>query len=145
MACFAVLLLACGPKPPADPVERLLFDLARAAMSQDTEAFGTHLASGFVGEGGWTKADTLSELRRYFTLYQSVDVGTAGLEVDRSGAAPVARFRASFAGRPKDIKGLAGVLPESARFQFELTLVEEAGMLRAARASWRQIEAQQSP
>jgi len=140
-----VLLLACGPKPPADPVERLLFDLSRAAMAQDAEAFGQHLAAGFVGEGGWTKADALNELRRYFTLYQSLEVGTAGIEVDRSAAAPSVRFRASIAGKPKDIKGLAGMLPETARFQFELGLIEEAGAVNVARASWRQIDAAPAP
>jgi len=79
-------------------------------------------------------------LRRYFSLYTSVVVGTAGLEVDHSGPAPVARFRASFAAKPKQVRGLAGLLPETARFRFELTLVEEAGKLRVARAAWHRLE-----
>lgn len=73
-------------------------------------------------------------------LYKSVEVGTAGLEVDLSAAAPVARFRASFSGKPKDIQGLAGVLPDAARFRFELTLVDEGGVLKVAKASWQRIE-----
>lgn len=133
--------LACGPKPPTDPVELLVFDLAQAAMAQDADAFGSHLAAGFTGEGGLSRGDALAELRRYFALYKSVEIGTAGLQVDRSESATLARFRASFAGKPKDIQGLAGMLPETARFQFELVLQDEAGVLKVARAAWQRIEA----
>ncbi len=73
-------------------------------------------------------------------LYKSVEVGTAGLEVDRSGSSPVARFRASFAGKPREIRGLAGMLPDAARFRFELTLVDEGGALKVAKAAWQRIE-----
>jgi hypothetical protein len=137
----AAFAFACGPKPPSDPVERLVFDLAQAAMAQDADRFGSHLGQGFTGEGGLGRAEALAELRRYFTLYKSVEIGTAGLTVDRSGAAPLARFRASFAGKPKDIQGLAGLLPETARFQFELTLLDEGGALKVARAAWQRVEA----
>lgn len=139
-AAVGLAALACGSKPPSDPVERLVFDLSQAAMAQDADAFGAQLAAGFVGEGGLSRPDALNELRRYFPLYKSVEIGTAGLEVDRSGPAPVARFRASFAGKPKDIQGLAGMLPETARFQFELTLIDDAGALKVARAAWQRIE-----
>jgi hypothetical protein len=130
----------CDPKPPSEPIERLVFDLAQAATAQDTEGFGAHLAAGFTGEGGLSRADALGELRRYFVLYASIEVGTAGLEVERSGPSPVARFRASFAGKPRSPQALAGLLPETARFQFELTLVDEAGGLKVARAAWQRIE-----
>lgn len=138
---MALLAAGCGEKPPADPIERLLFDLRKAAVAQDADAFATHLSDGFVGQGGLGRADAQNELRRYFLLYESVEVGTAGLEVDRAGPAPVARFRASFSGKPKDIQGLSGMLPEAARFRFELVLAEEGGVLRVARASWQRIEA----
>jgi hypothetical protein len=133
-------LPSCGSRSPADPVERLLYDLSRAATAQDADAFGQRLAGGFTGEGGLSRNEALAELRRYFMLYKSVEVGTAGLEVDRSGPAPVARFRASFAGMPKDVGGLAGLLPDAARFQFELALAEENGELKVTRASWQRIE-----
>jgi len=132
--------MACGPRPPSDPVERLVFDLAQAATARDAEAFGTHLAGAFTGEAGLSRADALGELQRYFMLYESVEVVTAGLEVERSGPALVARFRASFAGKPKDIRGLAGLLPETARFQFELTLGDEHGALRVQKAGWQRID-----
>lgn len=111
-------------------------------MAQNADAFGAQLAAGFAGDGGLDRAAALAELRRYFTLYRSVEVGTAGLEVDRSSPSPVARFRASFAGKPKEMQGLAGMLPDAARFHFELTLVEEGGALKVARASWQRIEGQ---
>lgn len=109
-------------------------------MAQDADAFGAHLAAGFLTEGGLSRAEALAELRRYFALYKDLEVGTAGLESDRSGAAPTARFRASFAAKPREIRGLAGVLPDTARFRFELTLVEEGGGLKVAKASWQRIE-----
>jgi hypothetical protein len=73
-------------------------------------------------------------------LYESVEVGTAGLQVDRTSPQTTARFRASFAGKPKDIRGLAGMLPDAARFRFELTLAQEAGTLKVAQASWERID-----
>lgn len=118
-----------------------MFDLRQAATAQDADALGAHLGVAFTGEGGLSRADAVAELRRYFLLYRSVEVGTAGLEVDRTGAAPVVRFRASFSGKPKDIQGLAGMLPEAARFRFELVLADEGGALRVARAGWQRIEA----
>lgn len=136
----ALASLACGPEPPADPVERLLFELTRAATARDADAVEARLATTFSGEGGQSRAEALGELRRYFSLYESIEVATAGLEVERAGPAPVARFRASFAGKPRQVRGLAGWLPETARFRFELTLVEEAGALRVARAAWQRIE-----
>jgi hypothetical protein len=114
-------------------------------MARDADAFGGHLTTAFSGQGGLSRSDALAELRRYFMLYDSVEIGSAGLELDRSGPAPVARLRVSFAGKPKDVKGLAGMLPETARFQFELTLAEEAGGLKVARAAWQQIETTPNP
>ncbi len=74
-------------------------------------------------------------------------MGTAGLEVDRSGPAATARFRASFAGKPRNLGGLAAMLPDAARFRFELALVDEGGVLKVAKAGWQRIEgaAQERP
>lgn len=136
----ALASLACGPQAPVDPVERLLFELTRAVVAQDADAVGARLAGSFSAEGGLGRAESLAELRRYFSLYESIEIGTAGLEIGRSGSEAVARFRASFGGRPRQVRGLAGLLPEAARFRFELTLVDEAGELRVARAAWQRIE-----
>jgi len=67
-------------------------------------------------------------------------VGTAGLEVDRSGPAATARFRASFAGKPRNLHGLAAMLPDAARFRFELALADAGGTLKVRQASWQRIE-----
>jgi hypothetical protein len=136
----ALASLACGLQAPEDPVERLLFDSTRAAAAQDADAVGAHLAGSFTGEGGLGRAESLSELRRYLSLYESIEIGTAGLELERSGADAVARIRVSLAGRPRQFAGLAAMLPETARFRFELTPVDEAGQLRVARAAWQRTE-----
>jgi hypothetical protein len=138
---LALVVAGCAEKAPSDPHERLLFELCRAAGDQDADAFAEQLAAGFAGEGGLAKGDVANELRRYFALYESVEVATAGLEVEPAGGGPtVLRFRASFSGKPRNVGGLAGMLPDAARFRFEIAVAEEQGRLRVVRGSWQRVE-----
>jgi hypothetical protein len=134
-----VLATACRAAP-ADPVERLLADLTGFVANKDADAILECLAPEFAGEGGLGRADVAGELRRYFALYKSVEVGLADVGIDRQPAGATVRFRASLAGKAKDIGGLAGLVPETARYRFELTLVGEGKQLKIARASWRAME-----
>ncbi len=128
----------CGG-PAIDPVARLLDDIAVAATQHDAEAIVAALADGFSGQGGLGRSEVAAELRRYFGLYENVEVGLADVVIERSGGRATARFRAVFAGKPKAISGPAGLLPDAERFSFETSVVEEGGAWRIAAATWERL------
>lgn len=139
---LSLAVLASCSKPAGDPVARVLQEIATAATERDAEAIVARLAPGFAGQGGFGTVETRAELRRYFALYESVEVGLADVVIERpqSGGAN-ARFRANFAGKPKAIGGLAGLLPDAERFRFEVTLVERDANWRVSAASWERLAA----
>jgi hypothetical protein len=133
----ALLLMAGCGGAPADPLERLLAEIEEAAEDRDAEAFGSHLAPGFVATGGMDRAATIAEVRRWLALYQGIDVTLSGIE--RVPPSTV-RFRADFSGRPKDLPGLQGMLPGASAFRFELqTAPGPEGALQIAGAKWERM------
>jgi hypothetical protein len=136
----AVTLAACGPS--RDPVERLLHGLSSAAEGRDAAAVGERLAEDFRGENGMTKAEAVATVRQYLAGYDHV--GVQLFDVQRPGAARVT-FRVDFTGKPKEIGGLAGLLPSAAVYEFELELVGEGSDLKVARAAWRPWSPPASP
>jgi hypothetical protein len=50
-----------------------------------------------------------------------------------------------FTGKPKEIGGLAGLLPSAAVYEFELELAGEGKSLEVVRASWRPWSPPASP
>jgi predicted component of type VI protein secretion system len=122
-------------------VANTLDEVARAATRRDADAILERLSATFTGQGGLTRAETGAELRRYFALYALVEVGLADVAIDRPQRdTAVARFRASFAGRPRAVAGLRGMLPEAERFRFEVTLAEQDGEWRLVGATWERLD-----
>ncbi|HEY7410839.1 MAG TPA: hypothetical protein VII13_08870 [Vicinamibacteria bacterium] len=136
IALLAAALAGCA-KAATDPVEALVHALASAAEDKDADAFALRLAPDFAGDGGMTRAEAQSTLRRYFMAYDSVGI-TVG-ELKRPEPTRVA-FRVVFNGRPKDVGGLAGLLPGEAVYDFELELAGEGETLTVRRAAWRPWE-----
>jgi hypothetical protein len=135
LALFGLLAVACSGAP-ADPVERLLADVEKAAEDRDAEAFGAHLAPAFKAPG-MDRGATLGELRRWFALYKGIDVTLSGIE--RVPPSTV-RFRADFSGRPKDLPGVQGLLPSASAFAFEIqTAPGPEGSLQIAGATWERV------
>ena len=141
VAFAGVALAGCGG-PPRDPVERLLHDLSSAAEGRDAAAVGKRLAEDFRGEGGTTKAETVAMVRQYLAAYDRV--GVQVFDVRRPQNTRVA-FRVDFTGKPKEIGGLAGLLPSAAVYEFELELAGEGKSLEVVRASWRPWSPPASP
>jgi hypothetical protein len=143
--CLAALLLlalvGCS-RAPKDPVERLLHDLTRASEERDAPGVGARLDEEFKGDGEMTKADAVAMVRRYFAAYDRVEV--AILDVQRTDASRIA-FRVDFSGKPKDIGGLAGLLPSAAAYAFELELAGAGNALKVRRAAWRPLAPRSSP
>ena len=132
-AVIAVALASCGG-PPRDPVERLLHDLSSAVESRDAAAVGERLAEDFRGEGGMAKAETVAMVRQYLAAYDRV--GVQFFDVHRPDATHVT-FRVDFTGKPKEIGGLAGLLPSDAVYEIDMELIAEGNSLKVARAAWR--------
>lgn len=123
---------ACG-RAPQEPVEGLIHDVSLAVEARDAAAVGERLAQDFRGEGGMTKSDALGVVRRYFAGYERVDVEL--YDVQRE--AERLTFRVDFTGKPRDVGGLAGLLPVTAVYEFELELGGEANDLKVQGAAWR--------
>jgi hypothetical protein len=131
--CLALASAACGG-PPQDPVERLLHDVEGAAEERDAAAVAARLADDFEGEGRLRKAAAAGLLRRYLAGYERVGIEIYDLQRQEGGRITL---RADFSGKPRDVGGLAGLLPESVLYEFELELAQEGDDLKVRRAAWR--------
>jgi hypothetical protein len=130
---IAVILTACAGAPK-DPVARLIQDVSKAVEERDVTAVASRLAEDFQGQAGLGRADTLATVRRFLAGYDSV--GVQVFDERRADESHVA-FRVNFTGKPKNIGGLAGLLPGSAVYEFELELAGTGADLKVRRASWR--------
>jgi len=127
-------LVGCGG-PPADPVARLIHDVSEAVEDRDAEAVGARLAEDFLGQDGTTRADVIATVRRYLAAYDKVGVQVFAVQRPDDGHL---KFRVDFTGKPKDVGGLAGLLPSSAVYEFEVELVGAGEALKVRRGSWRE-------
>ncbi|HEY0160607.1 MAG TPA: hypothetical protein VGF28_25190 [Thermoanaerobaculia bacterium] len=125
---FVLLLFACAEQ---DPVARLVHGIAEAAEERDAGAVMEHVAASYAG-----RAEVEQTLRRYFFGYKTFDVTVRDLESTVSGGEAFATFEAAFIGVPKQLGGMDQILPRSATYRFELTLVEEGGAWKISSARW---------
>jgi hypothetical protein len=130
----ALAAAACGG-PPQDPVDRLIHDVSNAIEDRDADAVGARVADDFEGQGGMTRADVISTVRRYLALYQ--EVGVQVFAVQRLDETHL-KFRVDFTGKPKNVGGLAGLVPSAAVYEFEVELTGEGESLKARRGTWRE-------
>ena len=130
----ALLAAACaGCGAPKDPVQALLDDVTSAAEDKNADRTVARLSERFQGTGGMGRAEARVTLQRYFAAYESVDLTV--YDVQAEGHERV-RLRVDFSGRPRQVGGLAGLLPSTAIYRFELELATEGGRLVVLRASW---------
>ena len=130
-------LAAC--RSPKDPILALLDDLKKAAESRDAGAVVAKLTEDFQGGPGTRRADVRPMLERYFLAYEKVNIEIYQVEVERSETTATLRFRADFNGRPRAIGSLAGWLPPSAMFRFELGLRQTKAGWQVAQAEWEEV------
>lgn len=150
---LAILLLsglACASgcrRSPSDPVQALLERAVAAARERDVEALGPCLDPAFRGGERLDRAASLDEARRWFFGYQSLDLELADVAIERPAAGQArATFRVVMSGRPKEIGGLADLLPRSAVYAFEVAMARTAeGQWRFTKAAWHDAEGQPPP
>jgi hypothetical protein len=129
-------------RTPSDPVQALLERAVAAAEGRDVEALGSCLDPAFRGGERLDRAASLDEARRWFFTYQSLDLELADLLIERPAEGQArATFRVVMSGRPKEIGGLADVLPRSAVYAFEVAMARAAdGQWLFISAAWRDAE-----
>jgi hypothetical protein len=134
-------------RAPSDPVQALVERGLAAAEERDVEALGACLDPAFRGGERLDRTASLEEARRWFFTYQSLDLELADLAIERPAEGQArATFRVVMSGRPKDIGGLADVLPRSAVYAFEVEMATGAdGQWRFTKASWRDAEGEPPP
>ncbi len=134
-------------RAPADPVQALVERGLAAAEERDVAALEACLDPAFRGGGSLDRASSLAEARRWFFAYQSLDVELADLLIERPAEGRArASFRVVMSGRPKEIAGLADVLPRSAVYAFETEAALGAdGQWRFTSAAWRDAEGEAPP
>lgn len=133
---ITLTLAGCADKPP---LERLLADLEVRVEARDTDGVVKLLAADFKGQDGIVRATVPGELRRYFFGYESLDVTFSDLTPD--GTPPHSlRLRVDLSGRPKDVAGLAGLLPAISAYRFELGLRSTGERLEITSARWERID-----
>jgi hypothetical protein len=138
LALALLAAVACS-RAPKNPVQALLADLEAAAEARDADRFGTRLSEGFEGQAGLNRADSLATLRRYLSAYETVTIEVYGVEAERRDGGARVRLRADFAGETRKLGPLAGLLPASAFYRFELDVADERGTWRVTKASWEAV------
>jgi hypothetical protein len=136
LASLALVASLPGCGAPKDPVQALLDDLVEAAEARDAGRVVERLAEAFQGSAGMTRAEARTTLQRYFTGYESIGITVYDVEVEGQHRV---RFRVDFSGRPKQVGGLAGLLPSAAAYRFALEMASEGGRLVVSRGSWEPL------
>jgi hypothetical protein len=134
LAASALPSVACGGK--GDPVRDSLDAMTKAANARDESALFSHVAPSFQAGDGSGLADAQALVRRAFAAYEILNVTVSNLQVERAEGAARVRFRAEMSGQPRKIGGLDGLLPSSAKYDFDLRMVPDGGTWKVAWAQW---------
>ena len=135
------LLAALGCRTEGDPVREALDRVAGSADERDVAGVAAHLAADYRDAAGNGRSDVEQTLRGYFAAYESLEVTLRDVSIERAEGAARARFRADLSGRARqETGGLAGLLPSSASYRFDVRLVPEGSQWKIAWASWELIE-----
>ena len=110
--------------------------MTKAANARDESALFTRVAPAFQAGDGSSLADAHSLVKRAFAAYEILDVKVSNVQIERSEGAARVRFRADMSGQPRKIGGLDGLLPSSAKYDFDLRMVPEGGAWKVAWAQW---------
>lgn len=139
-AVVAMLLTLAGCGERGDPAREALDRIAKGARGRDAAAVAAELAADYRDAAGNGRSDIEQTLRGYFAGYEIVDVTLRDVAVERAEGAARVRFRADLSGQPRKAAGLAGLLPSSASYRFDVRLVPEGSRWKVAWAAWEPVE-----
>ena len=136
VAAMALLFaVSCGRG--GDPARETLDRVARGANARDAGAVAAELAADYRDESGNGRSEIERTLRGYFAAYEIVQVRLSDVVIERAEGAARARFRADLSAQPRQGSGIAGLLPSSASYRFDVRLVPEGSKWKIAWASWQ--------
>lgn len=136
LSLLGLLAAGCSPKTP---LEKLLADLETGIEDRDAAAVAARLVPEFQAENGMRPPMVAEELKRYFFAYESLDVLFS--EVAPEGEPPrKISVRVDVSGKPKQIGGLAGMVPDLAAYRFDLDLASREGRLLVSGARWERVD-----
>lgn len=133
---FIGALAAC--RRAGDPVRAPIEGIAAAAEKRDADAVAAWLSADYRDDYGNGKTEVANEVRRYLFGYDRVGVRLSDVVVEPSGDSAIVSFRADLSGTPKQIGGLAGMLPSSGAYRFRVRVVKEGDAWRIAWAAWQE-------
>jgi len=136
LVCVTLLLPACAKK--GDPVRDAVDAMAKAANARDESALFSHVAANFQAADGSGLAEARSLVQRAFAAYEILHVTFSDVQIERSEGAARVRFRAEMSGQPRKIGGLDGLVPSSAKYDFDVRMVPDGGSWKVAWAQWTQ-------
>ena len=131
---FVGLLSGCSRS--GDPVRDSLDAMVKAANARDESALFSRVAANFQAGDGSGLADAQSLVKRAFAAYEILTVTVSNVQIERSEGAARVRFRADMSGQPRKIGGLDGLLPSSAKYDFDVRMVPDGGAWKVAWAQW---------
>jgi hypothetical protein len=135
-AALAVsLALACTRK--GDPVQEALDRMVKAANARDAAALFENVSPDFQAADGSGRSDTEALVHRIFAAYENLSVTIRDVRSEKGANAARVRFIAEMSGRPLEIGGLQGLLPSSAKYDFDLRLTSDGKTWKVAWASWQ--------
>ena len=134
-AAFLLLVLRRPVGGGGDPARETLDRVAEAAGARDAGAVAAELAADYRDAAGTGRAEVEQTLRGYFAAYEISRRDAFRRRIERAEGAARARFRADLRRAAKD-RGLAGLLPSSASYRFDLRLVPDGSDWKIAWASW---------
>ena len=138
VVCAVVAALACAKK--GDPVKDTLDRMVKAANARDVGALFENVAADFQAADGSGRADAEALVRRIFAAYEILNVSIHDVQVEKGENAARVRFSADLSGQPVKIGGLDGLVPSSARYDFDLRLTSDGKSWKVAWASWQPKE-----
>jgi hypothetical protein len=130
---------------PSDPVLSLLAELEAAAEARDADRVGALLSAEFRAPDGLGKTVAVAEVKRYFTIYETVGLTIYGVSVERGEQDARVRCVIEFSGRVKKLPGFEGFLPPDEAYRFDFGLAKEGAAWRIRKASWELAQPEASP
>jgi len=129
------LALSCAKK--GDPVQQTLDRMVQAANKRDAAALFESVAPEFQAADGSGRADAEALVHRIFAAYEMLNVSIHDVQTEKGENAARVRFQADMSGQPLKVGGLQGLLPSSAKYDFDLRLAYDGKKWRVAWASWQ--------
>lgn len=138
-AVLLVLLYAVCCRRAGDPVRETLDRLVKSAQARDAAAVVENLTPDFRDAEGGDAGQAAVTVRRFFAVYEIINVQVRNLTIERAPEAARARFRVEFSGQPRKIGGLDALLPSVSTYDFDVRLVPDGKRWKIAWASWEPV------